>query len=404
MDALGIYIHVPFCLRKCGYCDFFSVPVERGEILHEAYAAAIARQLAEDARELRLAGREAATVYFGGGTPSILPPSFFASTLELLRTHLTLLSDLEVSCEVNPGTADAAWMRDARAAGITRCSIGVQSFHPHHLQALGRIHSADEAMAAIAHAQDAGFRSVSVDLMFGLPSETMEELEEDLRTAMTFQPEHLSVYQLTLEEGTPMHARFFPSIESREDLLLRQFRTVARMLARGGWQRYEISNFAKSGFECLHNLNYWRYGEYLGLGAGATSFMKPELGTRDSGLVPRIATPNLESRIPNPGFARRFTQSRNLASYLAGTGGLAESEEIDRRTAMAEYCFLGLRTSEGISMKAFEAYFGVPFDEPFGALRHTLAQDGLIAVVHENLSLSDRGREIGNIIFERFLP
>jgi putative oxygen-independent coproporphyrinogen III oxidase len=409
MSAISIYIHVPFCLRKCGYCDFFSVPMAREEVPHEAYLAALLRQLRVDVEVLGLRGRDVATVYFGGGTPSLLPSAFFQSLLEELARHVHLQEDLEVSCEANPGTVDAAWLREARAAGVTRLSIGVQTFQPRLLSALGRVHAAEDAMRAIAEAQDAGFASVGLDLMYGLPGETMGELEDDLRTAMTFQPQHLSAYQLTLEPGTPMYEGLsesrVTSHESREELALRQMRTVARMLSRSGWPRYEISNFAKHGFECRHNLNYWRYGEYLGLGAGATSFLRmPDRGPGTRNREDDVEVPDPRSPVPDPAFARRWTQSRDVAAYVAGTAVPAEDETIPIRTAMAEYCFLGLRTAEGISPAAFERLFGLPVKDVFGdTLRH-LSRDGLLTMAKEHFTLTTRGLEISNRVFADFLP
>jgi oxygen-independent coproporphyrinogen-3 oxidase len=341
-----------------------------------------------------------------------MPPSFFAELLADLARTFAPAKNLEVSCEVNPATVDASWLRGAREAGITRVSIGVQSFQDRLLHSLGRVHSGDEAMRAIAEAQDAGFASVSLDLMFGILDETMSELEDDLRTAMTFQPEHLSVYQLTIEEeisgpGTrdlgPGKAvpgsRFL--VPGSEESLLQQMRTGARMLGRSGWPRYEISNFAKPGFECRHNLNYWRYGEYLGLGAGATSFLRigPGTGNREPGT----AFPGLRSLVPDPAFARRFTQLRDVQAYMKGDAALAESEELDARTAMAEFCFLGLRTTEGISKTAFEGLFHISFDEVLGKVARDLVREKLIDAQGDRLALTPKGLELANLVSCRFL-
>lgn len=367
----GVYLHIPFCLRKCDYCDFFSIPIARGEAPQRAYGTAIAAQLRRDAA--LLAGQRVETIYFGGGTPSLMPPAFFAAILADLRCHLDVAPDAEVSCEANPATTEAAWFAAAREAGITRVSIGVQTFRPHLLEALGRLHTADEAMEAIAAAQDAGFASVSLDLMHAIPGETMADIEEDLRTAMTFQPEHLSAYALTIEGGTPMARRSAEALS--EDDELAQLRVVARMLARGNWPRYEISSFAKLGFACRHNLNYWRYGEYLGLGAGATSFVG----------------------------RRRFTQVRDVAAYLGGAGALAEDETIDARTAMGEFCFLGLRTVEGISRRRFAELFGVRLDDAFGCEIGELVDDGLLMGDGDRLALTATGFELANQAFARFV-
>ncbi|MFH1830499.1 MAG: radical SAM family heme chaperone HemW [Pseudomonadota bacterium] len=378
---LGIYVHIPFCLKKCDYCDFFSVPCSRDEIPQKEYLQAISRQLQEDVCRLKLSGKKVSTVYFGGGTPSLLKPIFFKSIIDALAHHFVLSDEIEVSCEVNPATVDDRWFGDARECGVTRASIGVQSFHDRLLRELGRVHSSEDAMRAIAEAQDAGFRSINCDLMFGIPSETMADLEEDIRTAMTFQPEHVSAYQLTVEKGTPLAARLKDDLMQSEEDSLNQMRTTARMLTRSGWNRYEISNFAKAGFECRHNLNYWRYGEYLGLGAWATSFV-----------------------LSTHGFAKRFTQTRDVKKYMEGGAEHAESEEISLRTAMAEFCFLGLRTTEGISLKTFEEIFKTKFDDMFGNIQDELIQNGLAEKNDRGLALTQRGIEVSNLVFEKFLP
>ncbi len=394
---LSIYVHIPFCLKKCDYCDFFSIPCERASVPEREYLAALLEQLDMEIASNGLTGEALSTVYFGGGTPSLMSPSFFEGTLARLRDRFHPVSDIEVSCEVNPATVDRSWFVGARESGITRASIGVQSFHGDLLKALGRVHSADDAMRAIAEAQDAGFDSVSMDLMYGIPGETISQLEDDLRTAMTFQPSHVSAYQLTLEEGTPLAMRL-----DEEGLLcdveaLKQMRIVARMLSRGGWSRYEISNFSKSGFACRHNLNYWRYGEFLGLGAGAASFL--HIGNRDAGN-----TPSRESRVTSHGFARRWTQVRDVKAYLAGTGELAEDEAMDRRTSMAEFCFMGLRTTEGIALERFRSLFGEEFEACLGRASEELIAEGLLERSDGNLSLTPSGVELSNQAFERFLP
>ena len=372
----GIYVHIPFCLKKCDYCDFFSIPCDRAQVPEGDYLDALLKQMEREIAAHGLEGREVESVYFGGGTPSLMSPEFFARLMDSLRRRFQFGADAEVSCEVNPKTADASWFDGARRAGITRASIGVQSFDDGLLEKLGRVHTAEAAMQAIAEAQDARFESVGIDLMFGIPGETIAVLEDDVRTAMTFQPQHISAYQLTIEEGTPLALATGGAHPISDDELLGQMRIVARMLARGGWGRYEISNFAKPGFECRHNMNYWRYGEYLGLGAGATSFLS----------------------------ARRWTQVRDVAKYMKGMGEIAESEEIDVKTAMAEFCFLGLRTTDGIDAVDFERRFSRGFEDLYGDVERELASDGLVLRSKGRIMLSASGIELSNQVFERFLP
>jgi oxygen-independent coproporphyrinogen-3 oxidase len=420
----GIYLHIPFCAKKCDYCDFFSIPCDRPSLPEESYLRAIEGQLERDVAALGLKGRAVDTVYFGGGTPSLLTPAFFAKTLAAIRERFALSPGAEISCEANPGTVQGEWFREVRAAGVTRASIGVQTFHPELLEMLGRIHSPKDAMCAIAEAQDAGFQSVSLDLMYAIPGETQAMLEEDMRTAMMFQPEHLSAYQLTLEEGTLMYERYFSEpgtgnqgpgrdvpgsrslVPVSEDVQLDQMRIVARMLSRGGWERYEISNFAKPGFECRHNLGYWRYGEYLGLGAGATSFIQERVGktAEEGGTTLNARSTSHQSRVTNHGFARRWTQVRDVERYSMGVGELAEEETLDVRTAMAEYCFLGLRTSSGLIRARFAEVFGETFEERFGQVAAELASEGLLMEGEDAIKLTPRGLELSNQAFEHFLP
>ncbi len=379
-------------MSKCPYCDFYSVPVGSSGAPHDEYLRAVRAQLERDAP--LFAGREITTVYFGGGTPSLMPPAFFAGLLDDLFERFAISADAEISCEVNPSTAGAPWFEDAREAGITRISIGVQSFQDGLLRELGRAHRAEDAMRAVACAQEAGFPSVGCDLIFGIPNETILEVEEDVRIAMTFQPQHVSAYQLTLEEGTPLYERLkgrdsLLVTRDSDDEILEQMRTVARMLGGMGRERYEISNFAKPGFACRHNVNYWRYGEYLGLGAAATSFAYDSTTVR---------------QYDGTAFGNRWTQVRDVSAYIDGPAAAVEVDEIDQRTAMAEYCFMGLRMTEGISTREFERLFGVSFDGIFGAEVAGLEREGLVEGAGERLALTGRGIELSNQVFERFLP
>lgn len=390
----GIYVHIPFCVKKCGYCDFYSIPVGHDTVPHRKYLEAMVAQLERDTKTFGLRDRSVASVYFGGGTPSIMPPSFFEGVISAISGQFVIEKDAEISAEINPATADSNWFCSARAAGITRASIGVQSFGPRLLKTLGRIHSSEDAMRAIAEAQDAQFKSIGIDLMYAIDGESVSDLEEDLRTAMTFQTEHISAYQLTVEEGTPLASLRESIVDSRWSMVtsdeeqLKQMRIVERMLGRGGWNRYEISNFAKPGFECRHNLNYWRYGEYLGLGAGATSFARSQ--DREIG---RSQT----------SFARRWTQIRDINKYIGGSQEFAESEEIDKKTAMAEFCFMGLRMTEGISRLRFKEIFETEFDEVYEKECKALVEDGLLTAKDDVIALTSKGIELSNQVFQRFL-
>lgn len=380
---LGIYIHIPFCVKKCDYCDFYSVPASRGEIPNAEYLRAIERHLRADSAAHDLVGRKIVSIYFGGGTPSLMPVGFFDAMLSDLAGIFSFDENIEISCETNPATVDLDWFHGVRACGVTRAVVGVQTFNERLLSTLGRIHTAEDAMRALAEALDAGFRSVGLDLIYGIPGEAISDLEEDIKTALMFQPQHISAYQLTVEDGTPLREKIMSGSLRLpdEDAELKQMRLVVRVLGRGGFGRYEISNFAKAGFECAHNINYWRYGECLGLGAAATSFIK----MKGEGI-----------------HARRWTCVRDLHRYMQGTGA-AEVEDIRVPTAMSEFCFMGLRMMDGISRDDFRREFGAEFGAVYRGECARLVGQGLINDDGERVSLTERGVELSNRVFEEFV-
>ncbi len=407
----SIYIHIPFCAAKCAYCDFFSLPTRPDQIPQDDYLRALTRQLNDAVAHGVLDDREAGSIYIGGGTPSVIKSAWYAQLLDAVRARCRVASDVEITCEANPATAGAQWFSEMAGHGVTRISLGVQSFRDAALAALGRVHTADDAQRAIAEAQDAGFSAVSVDLMFGLPHETMKDLEHDLRTAMTFQPQHISAYQLTIEAGTPLAVcRAQDPLKlglPSDDEVLKQLRVVRRMLTSGGWEPYEISNFAKKGYACRHNLNYWRYGEYLGLGAGATSFMHqppPLCKGRKGGVEDNIYLPHpLLTKEGSSSVASRWTMTRDLARYLADPTATDEHEELSPRTAQGEFCFMGLRTREGIARDAFVRRFGVSLDDVFPGTIGALIAEGLMTDVGGRLVLTPKGIELSNTVFARFV-
>jgi len=387
---ISIYVHIPFCLAKCSYCDFFSVPTAKGQVQHERYCGALLKQFVRDVRNLNLADCGVSSIYIGGGTPSLMPTSFYEKLVWAIGTTLVMQSDIEITCEVNPATVDARWFKDMVDVGINRFSIGVQSFQDAKLKRLGRQHGSKDAQRTIAEALESGADSVNIDLMYGLPGQRTSDLESDLKTAMTFQPNHISAYQLTLEEGTPLE-KYIKSRSGRvsipsEKTVLEQLRLVRRMLSRSGWNAYEISNFAKPHFACKHNMHYWRYGEYLGLGAGATSFMIDEAG-----------------KGPKDRYARRWTVTRDVNGYLKGLLAEVEVDVVSRRTSMGEFCFLGLRTDDGIAVDDFEKRYGVKLKKTFPGVVEDLTERGLLQVKDGRLSLTSEGVELSNQVFERFV-
>ncbi len=329
LPPLSLYVHLPWCVRKCPYCDFNSHPL-RGEVPEAAYVTALVADLEQDAA--LVTGRAIRTIFFGGGTPSLFSPGAIATLLESVRARVDCADELEVTLEANPGTVEHGSFRDYREAGINRLSLGVQSFERRHLLALGRIHDERAAHAAIEQAQNAGFENFNIDLMYGLPDQTLAEALADVRAACAHAPAHISHYQLTLEPGTPFH-RSPPSLPDDDASYAMQTATL-EMLADGGYAQYEISAHARSGRECAHNLNYWTFGDYLGIGAGAHA--KVTLGA----TIRRT---------------RKQRQPRAYMASAAGPGRIAGQWDVAPREAAFEFMLNALRLPRGFGIADFEA-------------------------------------------------
>lgn len=264
LPPLSLYIHIPWCVQKCPYCDFNSHAL-RGEVPHDDYIRHLLTDLDTDAP--RTQDREVKSIFIGGGTPGLLSGPAIQSLLDGVRTRLTLANDAEITMEANPGTVEADRFVEYQRAGVNRISIGVQSFSEPKLQRLGRIHGSEEAKRAVRLASGLGLRSVNLDLMHGLPDQTLDEALDDLRQAITLNPPHLSWYQLTIEPNTLFGSR--PPVLPDDDTLWDIFEQGHQLLSAAGYQQYETSAYAKPGYQCQHNLNYWRFGDYLGIGCGA---------------------------------------------------------------------------------------------------------------------------------------
>ena len=326
-----MYVHLPWCVRKCPYCDFNSHEL-RGAAPFEAYVDALLEDLEEELPQLD--GRSVASVFFGGGTPSLCPPPLIGRFLEGLAARLPVVPGAEVSLEANPGAVEHGRFSEFAAAGVNRVSLGVQSFQPRLLQAIGRIHSADESHAAIEALHRAGIDNFNLDIMYGLPGQSAQEAAADLAAALLAGPAHLSLYQLTLEPGTPFHRR--PPGLPDEDLCWQMEAAAVTRLRDAGYHRYEVSAWARPGRECRHNLNYWSFGDYLGLGAGAHGKLSLEDGRS----------------------VRRRRQRRPLV-WLEGPRLEAE-EVLDPETLRFEFMLNALRLEDGFGLDVFEARTGLP--------------------------------------------
>ncbi|CAM3369059.1 radical SAM family heme chaperone HemW [Halomonas lysinitropha] len=339
VPPLSLYIHVPWCVRKCPYCDFNSHGVGRSAELPEAsYLAALIADLEADLP--LVAGRELVSIFIGGGTPSLMSGGFYERLLQAVADRLPLAADVEITLEANPGTLERGRFAAYRAAGINRLSLGVQSFQDVQLAALGRIHGGNDAVAAIEEARDAGFDNLNIDLMHGLPEQTPALALADLDQALSFSPEHLSWYQLTLEPNTEFYT--FPPELPVEEVLWDIQDMGHERLESAGLERYEISAYARAGRRSRHNLNYWHFGDYLGIGAGAHG--KLSVAGSDGLQIHR----RWKSRLPDA-YLRRVNDPRG---FVAGQG------DIDERELPLEFAMNALRLVEGVPLSTWKAHTG----------------------------------------------
>lgn len=360
-----IYVHIPFCRAKCSYCDFASFPNRQGDmdfyvekLLEEAYAA----------RE-KYGAFSVPSVFLGGGTPSILKGESIAKILDTLGTLFQIESGAEITIEANPGTLTQEWLSAAKGAGANRLSFGAQAFQDGLLKMLGRIHSRGEIAEAVEMARAAGFANLNIDLMYALPGQTEQMWRESLECALQLGTEHVSCYSLIAEEGTPLTRRIKRGELTLPDdeMTLKMQRTAAEVMKNGGLMRYEISNYARAGFESRHNLGYWRRAEYLGLGCAAHSLMRGE----------------------------RFCNASTLDGYFAGQTGL-DREVLGKEDEIEEAVMLELRTVRGIDLNAFQARYGVDFAGKYARGIRMLCENGLAKMADGRFFLTDEGLDVQN--------
>ena len=371
---MGLYIHVPFCRRKCLYCDFCSFPAQKSDVIAD-YVRALCEELRENAKACALYVVD--TVYFGGGTPTLLTTAQFADIFSALRDNYNIADDAEITVECNPLTnreRRSEYLSFLRTIGVNRLSIGVQSADDGELRLIGRGHTFAEAKQTYLAARKAGFENISVDLIFALPSQTKQSLSRTVDELIALCPEHISIYSLQLEEGTPLYKlrdRYdLPSDDDAADM----YELIVKRMADSGYNHYEISNFAKPGFESRHNSKYWSLDEYLGAGLAAHT---------DFGGV-------------------RWENTKNLADYLSGVRVLSQ-REISSSEREEEYIMLGLRTSKGISASEFSALFGKDLFARIGEKLKPFAERGLVICDGDRIRLSEAGFEVSNTILAELL-
>lgn len=373
-----LYVHVPFCVAKCHYCAFISGTP------HEQELAEYPELLMRELQLHPAAGRPVDSIYFGGGTPSLLQPPQLDRLLKGIASHTGIQPDAEITLEANPGTIDGISLKGFRDSGINRISLGIQSFDDRTLKSLGRIHTAEQSRQALRDARDAGFSNVSIDLIHSLPGQSLDQWKSELLRATELSPDHISIYGLTVEEGTPF-ARVYPPGSPEladEDLSADMFELADEFLPAAGFEHYEIANYARPGYRSQHNSGYWRRDGYLGLGVAAHSFLRKGYGVRFS----------------NPDTLEEYRRG-----VLSGHPERLGEFELPLSEAMAEYMYLGLRLSDGVNRHSFELEFGRSLESVYGAVTTDLVKFGLFNQNDAAITLTRRGMLISNQVFSRFI-
>lgn len=397
---LEIYIHIPFCVKKCAYCDFLSGPAGREE--QELYVQELLKEIAgfSDSDQYCVV-----SVFFGGGTPSVLKADQIGQILELLKEKFAFAEEAEVSIECNPGTADSRKLEQYRAYGINRISFGLQSADNKELALLGRIHTWEQFLETYEEARKAGFSNINVDLMSSLPGQSVQSWEQTLDKVLALAPEHISAYSLIIEEGTPFFEtygedvrlqeegempRYLPSEEAERNM----YHMTEEKLMAAGMYRYEISNYAKTGYECRHNVGYWIGTEYVGFGLGASSYLKSESEKKrfrdKSAYMPDTCV-------------RRIQNTQNMEQYLSGGWTQPETEELSREEQMSEFMFLGLRMMQGVSEEEFGSRFGTDMEEIYGSVLKQQCSLGLLERKDGWIRLTAKGVDLSNMVMAEFL-
>lgn len=374
MRELSIYIHIPFCVRKCLYCDFLSAPADAEEI--ENYVNLLLREIKK--QSVFYGDHRVISIFMGGGTPSLLSAEETGRVLRQIRENYSVAPDAEITMECNPGTVTAEKLKNYITYGINRLSLGLQSTDDAELVRIGRIHSYGDFLTTYRMAREAGFQNINIDLMAALPGQSLDSYRRSLERVAGLSPEHISAYSLILEEGTPLYVNQKSYAFPTEDEDREMYELTGKYLAEEGYQRYEISNYAKDGFACRHNCVYWRRGDYVGFGLGASSMVE-------------------NVRWKNPEKHAAYAVYVDHPEKRKGGQALTTEEQ------MEEFMFLGLRLTEGIDTGAFQRMFGKTVEEVYGKSIEEFEARGLLARTGERLSLTPHGIDVSNVIFAEFL-
>ena len=382
MKELELYLHIPFCERKCAYCDFLSAPADLP--VRISYIKKLQEEIAYYGPQFE--EYQVSSIFFGGGTPTILEGYQLAAILETVKEHFHLAADAEITVECNPGTLTAGKAEKLVQAGFNRLSMGLQSADDRELQLLGRIHNFAQFLESYDLARKSGFENINVDLMSALPGQTLKSWQNTLQKVTALRPEHISAYSLIIEEGTPFYERFaederireeggHPKLLPEEDVERQMYELTETFLHTKGYERYEISNYAKSGYKCRHNCGYWTRKDYLGLGLGASSLVEH----------------------------RRLQNTSDLKEYLEQKYYHIHIETLDKKSEMEEFMFLGLRLMAGISRQQFETTFQVTLDSVYGEVLRKLKSEQLIEEVAGYVRLTEHGIDVSNYVLAEFL-
>lgn len=409
MKELELYLHIPFCERKCAYCDFLSAPADLP--VRISYIKKLQEEIAYYGAQY--GEYQVSSIFFGGGTPTILEGYQLAAILETVKEHFNITTDAEITVECNPGTLTAGKAEKLVQAGFNRISMGLQSADDRELQLLGRIHNFAQFLESYDLARKAGFQNINVDLMSALPGQTLKSWQDTLQKVTALRPEHISAYSLIIEEGTPFYERFaederireeggYPRLLPEEDVERQMYELTETFLHTKGYERYEISNYAKPGYECRHNCGYWTRKDYLGLGLGASSLVEHQRFQNTSELKTYLEqeySPQCE------GQHERIAETIQLQEEtgLTQTGHHIHIETLDKKSEMEEFMFLGLRLMAGISRQQFEKKFQVTLNSVYGEVLRKLKGEQLIEEVAGYVRLTEHGIDVSNYVLAEFL-
>ena len=409
MKELELYLHIPFCERKCAYCDFLSAPADLP--VRISYIKKLQEEIAYYGAQY--GEYQVSSIFFGGGTPTILEGYQLAAILETVKEHFNITTDAEITVECNPGTLTAGKAEKLVQAGFNRLSMGLQSADDRELQLLGRIHNFAQFLESYDLARKAGFQNINVDLMSALPGQTLKSWQDTLQKVTALRPEHISAYSLIIEEGTPFYERFaederireeggHPRLLPEEDVERQMYELTETFLQIKGYERYEISNYAKPGYECRHNCGYWTRKDYLGLGLGASSLVEHQRFQNTSELKTYLEQ---EYSSQCEGQHERIAETIQLQEEtgLTQTGHHIHIETLDKKSEMEEFMFLGLRLMAGISRQQFEKKFQVTLNSVYGEVLRKLKGEQLIEEVAGYVRLTEHGIDVSNYVLAEFL-